>query len=272
MTTQHPMPIIGIASDVREIGIHPFHAVGEKYINAVAHASGALPVLLPTLGGGRDLADLTGHVALDDLIARLDGLFLTGSPSNVEPHHYDGETSAPGTLHDPQRDITTLPLIRAAVDAGLPLFAVCRGIQELNVAFGGTLHQRVHEVPGLIKHCEDTSLPRAQQYAPSHAVRLAQGGLIARLAGAADAMVNSLHIQAIDRPGDRLVVEATAPDGLIEAVRVEGARSFALGVQWHPEWRVMDDALSRALFGAFGDAARARAAARRGEVAHGRVA
>ncbi len=272
MTSQHPLPLIGIASDVREIGIHPFHAVGEKYINAVAHASGALPVLLPTLAGGGDLADLTEHVDLDDLISRLDGLFLPGSPSNVEPHRYDGEASAPGTLHDPRRDDTTLPLIRAAVDAGLPLFAVCRGIQELNVAFGGTLHQRVHEVPGLMNHCEDTSLPRAQQYAPVHTVRLAPGGVIARLAGAADAMVNSLHNQAIDRLGDGLAVEATAPDGLIEAVRVEGARRFALGVQWHPEWRVMDDALSRALFGAFGDAARARAAARHGEVARGRVA
>ena len=272
MTSAQSLPLIGIASDVREIGIHPFHAVGEKYINAVAHASGALPVLLPTLGGGGDLADLTGHVDLDDLIARLDGLFLPGSPSNVEPHRYDGEPSVPGTLHDPRRDVTTLPLIRAAVDAGLPLFAVCRGIQELNVAFGGTLHQRVHEVPGLMNHCEDTSLPRAQQYAPVHTVRLAPGGVIARLAGAADVMVNSLHNQAIDRLGDGLVVEATAPDGLIEAVRVEGAPGFALGVQWHPEWRVMDDALSRALFGAFGDAARARAAARHGEVARGRVA
>ncbi len=272
MTSPPSLPLIGIASDVREIGIHPFHAVGEKYINAVAHASGALPIVLPTLGGGGDLADLTGHVDLDDLIARLDGLFLPGSPSNVEPHRYDGEASVPGTLHDPRRDVTTLPLIRAAVDAGLPLFAVCRGIQELNVAFGGTLHQRVHEVPGLMNHCEDTTLPRAQQYAPVHMVRLAPGGVIARLAGATEAMVNSLHNQAIDRPGDRLAVEATAPDGLIEAVRVDGAPGFALGVQWHPEWRVMDDALSRALFGAFGDAARARAAARHGEVARGRVA
>ena len=272
MTTTHPMPIVGIASDVREIGIHPFHAVGEKYINAVAHASGALPVLLPSLGAGHDLAELVEHVDVDDLIARLDGLFLPGSPSNVEPHHYKGTPSRPGTMHDPQRDITTLPLIEAAVDTGLPLFAVCRGIQELNVAFGGTLHQRVDEVPGLMKHCEDTSLPREQQYAPAHSVRLAPGGVIARLAGTQEVMVNSLHNQAIDRLGDGLIVEATAPDGLVEAVRVAEARNFALGVQWHPEWKVMEDPLSVARFGAFGDAARARAAARHGELTHGRVA
>jgi putative glutamine amidotransferase len=278
MSEHRALPLIGVPACVREIGVYPFHAVGEKYINAVAHGAGGLPLLIPAFGRGRDLDALDNHVDLDDLVGRLDGLFLTGSPSNVEPHHYGGPQSAPGTHHDVQRDETTLPLIRAAVDAGLPLFAVCRGIQEFNVAFGGTLHQRVHEVPGLMDHRADTDKPREAQYQPVHAVALAPGGLLAGLAGAEaeEIMVNSLHAQAIDRPGDSLAVEATAPDGLIEAVRVEGAPAFALGVQWHPEWRVREDPFSLAMFEAFGDAARARARERSGPRAiqglRGRVA
>ena len=259
MSEHRALPLIGIPACVREIGIHPFHAVGEKYINAVAHGAGGLPVLIPAFGAGQDLEPLDRHIDLDDLVGRLDGLFLTGSPSNVEPRRYGGSASAPGTHHDVQRDETTLPLIRAAVSAGLPLLAVCRGIQEFNVAFGGTLHQRVQEVPGLFDHREDKAKPRAAQYEPAHAVALTPGGLLAGLAGATEVMVNSLHAQAIDRPGDGLAIEATAPDGLVEAVRVEGAPAFALGVQWHPEWRVRDNPFSLALFEAFGDAARARA-------------
>ncbi len=271
MSVSHSLPLVGIPADVRDIGIHPFHAVGEKYINAVAHASGALPVLIPAFGAGRDLKPLDGEVDLADLVARLDGLFLTGSPSNVEPHRYGGPPSADGTLHDAQRDVTTLPLIEAALAAGLPLFATCRGFQELNVAFGGTLHQRIHEVPHLMSHREDKSLPRERQYAPAHKVRLTPGGLVAGLAGRQEVEVNSLHDQGIDRLADDLTVEATAPDGLVEAARVRDS-AFALGVQWHPEWRVLEDALSLALFRSFGDAARERAAARRHTASHGRVA
>ena len=262
MMTGDSLPLIGIPADVREIGIHPFHAVGEKYINAVAHGAGGLPMLVPAFGAGRDLASLNAHIDLGALIARLDGLFLTGSPSNVEPHRYDGPESEPGTMHDPQRDATTLALIRAAVDGGLPLFAVCRGIQEVNVAFGGTLHQRVQEVAGMMDHREDKGLPRDARYAPAHAVALSRGGVLARLAGAAEVTVNSLHSQGIDRLAERLAIEATAPDGLVEAVRVKDAAVFALAVQWHPEWRVRENPFSLALFEAFGDAARARAAAR----------
>jgi len=278
MPITHPLPLIGIPACAREIGIHPFHVVGEKYINAVAHGSGALPLLIPAFGAGRDLASLVELVDVEDLVSRLDGLFLTGSPSNVEPHLYAGEPSRPGTHHDAQRDVTTLPLINAALAAGLPLFAVCRGIQELNVALGGTLHQNVQELPGHRDHRADTTLPRDDQYAPAHKVRLTPGGLIARLVGAEEIAVNSLHAQGIDRLGEGLAVEAVAPDGLIEAVRVSQAPGFALGVQWHPEWRVAETPRYRVLFEAFGDAARARADARRGDGhhenarTHGRVA
>ena len=272
MSVTHPLPLIGIPADVRQVGIHPFHGTGEKYINAVAHGAGALPLMLPALGPGRDLASLVGHVDIDDLVARLDGLFLTGSPSNVEPHRYDGAPSKPDTLHDPQRDITTLPLIEAAIGAGLPLFAVCRGIQELNVALGGTLYQHIREQPDLMRHAEDKSLAREQQYGPAHKVSLTPGGIIARIVGAREITVNSLHDQGIDRLAERLVAEAVAPDGLVEGVSVRDAPGFTLGVQWHPEWRVRDNPVSLALFEAFGDAARARAAARPHHAAHGRVA
>lgn len=256
-------PLIGIPADVREIGIHPFHAVGEKYINAVAHGSRAVPLLIPALGPGRDLESMLDHVDLEMLVARLDGLFLTGSPSNVEPLHYDGDPSAPDTHHDPQRDATTLELIRTALAEGLPVFGVCRGYQEINVALGGTLYQEVHEVPDKLDHRDDKSLSREDQYAPAHPVRLAEGSFLASLAGSAEVVVNSLHAQGVDRLAAGLEIEATAPDGLVEAFRVESATTFAMGVQWHPEWRYQDDPLSRALFAAFGDAARERAAQRR---------
>lgn len=248
-------PVIGIAADRRLLGPHWFHCVGEKYVVAVAEAAGAIPVLLPSLGEG---------LALDALTTACDGLFLTGSPSNVEPHRYGGPPSAEGTLHDAHRDATTLPLLRRAVDDGLPLLAVCRGFQEMNVAYGGTLHQKVYELPGHLMHRENTDDPLDTQYAPSHEVTLTAGGEFARLAlGARRLQVNSLHSQGVDRLADGLVVEATAPDGLIEAFRVAHAASFAVGVQWHPEWKVMSNEFSHALFAAFGDAARRRARDRR---------
>lgn len=272
MTAHDSLPVVGIPADVRTIDIHPFHAVGEKYINAVAHGAGALPLLLPAVGEGHDLAALDDRFAVEEWIARLDGLFLPGSPSNVEPQRYGGPPSAAGTLYDAQRDATALPLIEAAFDAGLPLLAVCRGIQELNVALGGTLHQRLWDVPGLIEHRADTALPRERMYDPAHRVALAADGEIARITGARELEVNSLHGQGLDAIADRLAVEATAPDGLVEAVRVKDARAFALGVQWHPEWQVRETPHHLALFAAFGDACRARAAARQQPAFHGRVA
>ena len=262
MSSTGPLPLVGIPTDIREIGIHPFHAVGEKYINAVAHGSGAFPVLIPAFGEGRDLASLSDKFDLDAVVERLDGLFLTGSPSNVMPSEYDGRASVPDTLHDEQRDCLTLPLIRIAVDAGLPLFAVCRGIQEVNVAFGGSLHQRIQEVPGKLDHREGEGPTRDDKYGPAHTVALTEGGLLAGLAGGPEATVNSLHSQGIDRMADGLVMEAIAPDGIIEAVRVANAGAFALAVQWHPEWKFREDPFSLALFEAFGHAVKARAAAR----------
>jgi putative glutamine amidotransferase len=235
----------------------PFHAVGEKYIHAVAQGSRALPLLIPALGAGREQTALSEPGRIAALIGSVDGLLMTGSPSNLAPEHYGLSEDAVGPF-DPQRDATTLPLIRAALVAGVPLLAICRGFQELNVALGGSLHARVHELPGKFDHREDADLPREAQYGPAHQVHLNPDGVLARLIGATEARVNSLHGQGIARLADGLVIEALAPDGLIEAVSVREARNFAVGVQWHPEWRFHDHALSRALFGALGEAARAR--------------
>jgi putative glutamine amidotransferase len=242
-------PLIGIPADRRMVGAHPFHMVGEKYARAVIDAAGAAPVLIPSLAE---------ELGFDELLERLDGLLFTGSPSNVEPHHYEGPPSAPGTIHDPARDATTLPLIRKAVESGVPVFGICRGFQEMNVAFGGTLHQKLHEVPGHLDHRDDETQPLEAQYGPAHDVTLEPGGLLRSLSDSDRIAVNSLHSQGIERLGPPLVVEARAPDGVIEAFRVRAARSFALAVQWHPEWRVMTNPFSRALFAAFGLAAAER--------------
>jgi len=236
------------------LGLHPYHVVGDKYARAVLDAAGCLPLLIPALAH---------ELGLDELLGRLDGVMFTGSYSNVEPHHYSGPPSDPGTLHDPARDATTLPLIRKAVAAGVPVLGICRGFQEMNVAFGGTLHQKVHEIEGKQDHREDTRLELDVQYGPAHEVVLAPGGLLGGLIGQDRIQVNSLHSQGIDRLGPGLVAEATAPDGLIEAFRVEQAKAFAIAVQWHPEWKAMSNPFSRALFAAFGAAARANMQTRR---------
>jgi len=250
-----PMPLVGLPCCTRLIGEHPTHWVGEKYITAVSEAAEALPLLVPAL---------TPHLAPAAVVARLDGLLLTGSRSNVEPHHYDGAPSAEGTAHDPARDALTLPLIRVAVAAGVPVLAICRGIQELNVALGGTLHQRVQEVEGRIDHRAPQGTA-AERYAHNaHPVRFTAGGMLEQLAGAAELVVNSLHAQGIDRLAPGLAIEAEAPDGQVEAVRLKDV-PFVVGIQWHPEYRVMENPFGRTLFAVFGAACRAFAARRRGQ-------
>ncbi len=243
-------PLIGIPADRRMVGNHAFHMVGEKYARAVMDAAGAVPLLIPSLAE---------ELGFDELLERLDGLVFTGSPSNVEPHRYQGPPSEPGTLHDPARDATTLPLICRAVGAGVPVLGICRGFQEMNVAFGGTLHQKLHEVPGHLDHRDDETQPLDVQYGPAHEVTLEPGGVLRSLTHAERIQVNSLHSQGIERLGAELTVEARAPDGVIEAFRVRDARRFALAVQWHPEWKAMGNPFSRALFAAFGQASRERA-------------
>ena len=247
------VPLVGLPSDLRQIGPHPFHAVGEKYLRAVTGFVGGFAVGLPAL---------PQPLSPEAIVEELDGLLLTGSPSNIEPQHYGLPPEAGAEPFDPARDASTLPLIRAAVAAGLPILALCRGLQEITVALGGSLHPRLHEVEGLADHREDKTAPLDVQYAVAHAVRLAPGGLLHRLAGADTAMVNSLHGQGIDRLAPGTVVEATAEDGLIEAFRGARADHFLLAVQWHPEWKPAEHPFYAAILSAFGDACRARLAAR----------
>ena len=242
--------LIGIPADRRLLGHHYFHCVGEKYINAVVGGADALAVLIPALGE---------ELALDELLERLDAVMLTGSASNVEPLRYAGPVSEVGTLHDAQRDATTLPMIPRLVAAGIPLLAICRGFQEVNVAYGGTLWQKIHEVEGHVDHREDQQAPLDEQYGPAHEVQLVEGGILRSLAASDRLQVNSLHSQGVQTLGRDLEIEARAPDGVIEAFRVRNAPGFALAVQWHPEWKYQDNKFSRALFAAFGEAARERA-------------
>jgi putative glutamine amidotransferase len=248
------LPLIGIPSCVRSIHERAFHTVNERYTSAVIDAVGGLPVLIPAIGPMADCGAI---------LDRLDGILLTGSPSNVEPHHYGGPPSREGTLHDPDRDATTLPLIGEAVRRDMPVLAICRGIQELNVALGGTLHQRIFDMPERFNH--KRRLGRGpltsdeERYGPAHPVSLTPGGLFARLAGTTEIMVNSLHGQGIDQPAPKLVVEAVAPDGQIEAVSLPGAR-FVVGVQWHPEYKPLQNPFSRSLFDAFAQACHATSA------------
>lgn len=249
------LPVVGIpACLVRDGAGDAYHRVGEKYVRSVAVAARCTPVLLPAGDPGDPHA----------LAKQLDGLLLTGSPSNVEPHHYGGEASRAATPHDPARDTLTLPLIRAALELGVAVFGLCRGHQELNVALGGSLHQAVHELPGKNDHRADRTRPYDDRYLERHPVRLRPGGVLHALSGGQlEVMVNSLHAQAIDRPADCLEVEAVSDDGVIEAVSVKGATNFVLSVQWHPEHPVaLNWPLSRALFEAFGEACRNRQATR----------
>jgi putative glutamine amidotransferase len=227
---------------------------GEKYLKAVIEAADAVPFIIPVL------AD---DLAIDELVDQVDGVMLTGSPSDIEPHHYGGESGDPEALRDPHRDALTLPIARHALETGVPLFAICRGFQELNVVLGGTLHQKLSDVPGYHKHKENPDDPLDVQYGPSHPVTLVEGGMLAGLAGGGEVMVNSLHGQGVARLADGVTVEAVADDGLIEAFTVDVATAFALAVQWHPEWKVSSNEFSSAMFKAFGDACRERAGKRR---------
>lgn len=224
---------------------------GEKYITAVRDGAGAIPLLIPVLDS---------PIPPPDLLAAVDGFLFTGSPSNVSPRHYAGNAPREGVLLDENRDLTTLPLLAAAVDAGVPVLCVCRGFQELNVAFGGSLHQHVHEISGRHDHREDKEAELDVQYGPAHEVRVAEGGLLARLVHEREFFVNSLHSQGIDRLAPRLHADAIAPDGTIEAVSMPRSRGFLLGLQWHPEWRWRENSVSRAILAGFGDALRKGAA------------
>jgi putative glutamine amidotransferase len=239
------LPVIAVTASCWKIGPHAVQMNDDKNSRAVASAAGGLPLILPMFP---DLLDP------EQIVASVDGLLFTGAPSNIEPFHYGGPPSPPGTEHDPARDHLTLPLLRVAIAAGLPVLGLCRGVQELNVAFGGTLHQQLDE-PGP-EHEPPSDESIEEQYAKTHDVTVQPGGVLAGLGLEGVIKVNSVHAQGIARVAEGLRVEAVAEDGLIEALSVEGSKGFALGVQWHPEWQVMSHPDYLKIFQAFGDACR----------------
>ena len=239
-------PIVLVPACNRMIGDHAFHVAGRKYVDAVRLA-GCQPLIVPT----------AQPEEFDALLDLADGVLLTGSASNVHPSHF-GEDVHDATLPlDADRDAWTLPLIPRVLERGLPLFAICRGFQETNVALGGTLHQAVQEVPGQHDHRARSGAPADAQYALAHEVRVQGGGVLASVLGEPSIQVNSVHGQGVNRLASGLRVEALALDGLVEAFSVADARGFNLGVQWHPEWQAASNPVSVRLFQAFGAACRA---------------
>jgi putative glutamine amidotransferase len=252
MSEESLKPLVGVTTGVSLVAKRKVrhHGIAERYLHALARVAGVVPMLIPAIAEDTDVADLA---------RRLDGLFLPGGRANVEPHHYGGRPFPDDEIRDPDRDALTLPLIRACIDRGVPVFGVCRGIQEMNVALGGTLHYRVHLVDGMLDH---RRRHRRGIYQNRHKLILTAGGMFERLVGVSEVEVNSLHGQGIDRLADGLEIEATAPDGLVEGVCVAGARRFAVGVQWHAEAHHEEEGLSRELLKSFGAATRERQAER----------
>lgn len=245
-------PIVLVPACTRTIGDHSYYGAQIKYVDAVVHGAACTPLIVPALGDALDLGAM---------LDACDGLMLTGSASNVHPSHYGEDVYDPELPQDPGRDATTLPLIREALKRGIPVIAVCRGFQEMNVALGGSLYQAVQDVEGKMDHRENPELTLEEQYAPAHTITLVPGGMLQRiLNGASEIDVNSLHGQGVDRLADGIAIEARSEDGLVEAFSVPSAPGFTLAVQWHPEWRLLENPDSMRMFGAFGDACRARLA------------
>ena len=239
-------PIVGVLSCHKLVGPLWSYTLAEKYLIALDRFANASPL---------GLTALTDRDPLDALLGRLDGLLLPGSVSNIEPAWYGETPPDDSEPRDPGRDTTAMQIIRRAVEIRLPVFGICRGAQELNVALGGALHQRVHEVPGLHDHREPEGEDLDVLFAPAHEVRLTESGLLFRESGKSRWTVNSLHGQGVKRLAEPLIAEAFAPDGLIEAFTLrEGG--FLLGVQWHPEFDTAASPLNVRLFELFGDACR----------------
>lgn len=248
-------PVVGIIGNSHLINDeYPTHAGGTMNSCAIAHVSGCLPLIIP--------AD-PAIVSVAELLETCDGFLLTGGRPNVHPEEYgEAETLAHGAF-DRGRDAIALPLVRACVESGQPFLGVCRGFQEVNVAMGGSLFPEIRDLPGRDNHRMPPDGTIEEKFALRHKVTLTEGGPFHRLLGATEVMTNTLHGQGINRPGARVVIDGTAPDGTPEALWIRGAPGFTLSVQWHPEYKAATDPVSRPLFEAFGEAVRAWAAARR---------
>lgn len=255
MTRMSHRPVIGIIGNAYVINDrYPTHSAGTMNSAAVAEVAGGLPLIIPTD---------PRFVAVEELLETFDGFLLTGGRPNVHPSEYGEEETPAHGAFDRARDAITLPLIRACVARGQPFLGICRGFQEVNVAMGGTLHPEIRELPGRMNHRMPPDAVLEEQFALRHKVTFTEGGVFHRLMGAQEVMTNTLHGQGIQRAGDRIVIDGHAPDFTPEAIYVADAPGFTLSVQWHPEWNAADDPVSRPLFQAFGQAARAWSERRR---------
>ena len=245
-------PIVGVIGSLHLMeGKFPAQRVGERNLRAVAEAAGALPLVF---AGSPEITDV------DALLETVDGILLTGARANLHPSLFGHDVHPSSEPYDHARDALALALVEACVARGVPLFGICRGFQEMNVAYGGSLHPEIRELPGRLNH-RAPRLPNGEfhpdvqvVFADRHDVRLTPGGVFAKLLGAESSRVNALHGQGILEPGKRIVVEGVADDGTIEAIRVAEAPGFALGVQWHAEYEAQRNLVNRKLFEAFGAA------------------
>jgi putative glutamine amidotransferase len=241
-------PVVGIIGNSHLINDrYMVHGAGQTNSQAIAEVSQCVPLIVPSDPSLTSIADL---------LQACDGFLLTGGRPNVHPEEYgEAETPAHGSF-DRGRDAVALGLVRACVESGQPFFGICRGIQEVNVAMGGSLHPEIRDLPGRMNHRMPPEGTPEEIFALRHMVKFTEGGVFARLMGAPEVMTNTLHGQGIDRPGNRVVIDGVAPDGTPEAIYIQDAPGFTLSVQWHPEWNAAKDPVSKALFGAFGDAVR----------------
>jgi putative glutamine amidotransferase len=246
-------PLVGLPADTYEKDGFLYHSLGDKYVRALTDVALVETVMIPNVIDADNL---------DGLLHHFDGVLMTGAVSNVHPPHYGEEPSPDHEPYDHHRDAVTLKLIRRVIDRGIPLFCICRGFQELNVAMGGALETELQRGQGRLDHRAPKSDDVNVRYAPQHAIDITKGGLLHQMLGKRQTMVNTIHRQGIKTIGKGLSVEATAPDGVIEAVSVQGAKAFAFGTQWHPEFKASENPDSVKLFSAFGDAVRAHRRAR----------
>ncbi len=241
-------PLVGLPADTYENHGFLFHSLGDKYVRAVAEVSRCTPLMIPSM---------IDALHLDQLLDPFDGILMTGAISNVHPPHYGEDATADHEPYDHARDAITLKLIRAVIDRGIPLFCICRGFQELNVVLGGTLETELQKGEGRLDHRAPPSPDTDVRYAPAHSIAIAPGGMLERILGKSETRINSIHRQGVKKLAPGLNVEATAPDGVIEAVSVKNAKAFAFGTQWHPEYKAASNPDSVKLFTAFGDVVRA---------------
>jgi putative glutamine amidotransferase len=249
----HIRPLVGLPADTAEKDGFFYHSLGDKYVRALTDVADVEAVMIPN-------AIDAGNI--DGLLAHFDGVLMTGAVSNVHPPHYGEEPTLDHEPYDHHRDAITLEVIRRVIDRGIPLFCICRGFQELNVAMGGSLETELQRGEGRLDHRAPKSDSIDERYGPRHAIAISKGGLLANMLGKSETMVNTIHRQGIKKLGAGLIVEATAPDGIIEAVSIKGAKAFAFGTQWHPEFKAAQNPDSVKLFTAFGNAVRAHRRAR----------